>query len=144
ADRLPEYMVPTRYVTLDALPLTVAGKVERKRLPAPVAEGTGGAEPSTPMEKSVAAVFAEVLGVASVGRDDDFFRLGGHSLAVTRAALRLSEEHGVGLTAQVVFARPTVAGVAESLETLLWAAAGSAARNPDSPGTTAEREEGEL
>ncbi len=63
---------------------------------------------------------------------------------MTRAALRLSEEHGVGLTAQVVFARPTVAGVAESLETLLWAVAGPAARHPDSPGTTAEREEGEL
>ncbi|WP_144383925.1 non-ribosomal peptide synthetase [Streptomyces sp. SAJ15] len=141
ADRLPEYMVPTVFVPLDALPLTVAGKVERRRLPEPEHTERGGTEPSTPLQKSVAAVFAEVLGVREVAVEDDFFRLGGHSLAVTRAALRLSEEHGVDVTAQVVFAHPTVAGVAESLETLLWAADGPSTATADADDV---REEGEL
>ncbi|GLV72718.1 hypothetical protein Shyhy02_07210 [Streptomyces hygroscopicus subsp. hygroscopicus] len=141
AERLPEYMVPTDFVPLDALPLTVAGKVERKLLPEPDRTRSGGAEPSTPLQKSVAAVFAEVLGVRQVGADDNFFHLGGHSLAVTRAALRLSEEHGVDLTAQVVFAHPTVAGVADSLQTLRWAAGGPPTATD---GTDDTREEGEL
>ncbi|MGW0881237.1 amino acid adenylation domain-containing protein [Streptomyces sp. NPDC002671] len=138
AERLPEYMVPTVFVPLDALPLTIAGKVARKLLPEPERAQPTGREPDTPLEKSVAAVIAEVLGVERVGCDDDFFQLGGHSLAATRVALRLSAEHGVELTARAVFARPTVAGLAENVEVLLWAAAQPAAD------TDGDREEGEL
>ncbi|MFB7501999.1 non-ribosomal peptide synthetase [Streptomyces broussonetiae] len=138
SDRLPEYMVPAVFVPLDALPLTVAGKVAHKLLPEPERADAAGREPDTPLEKSVAAVFAEVLGVERVGCDDDFFRLGGHSLGATRVALRLSGEHGVELTARAVFARPTVAALAENLDALLWAVAQQAAE------TGQDREEGEL
>ncbi|MEU5684692.1 non-ribosomal peptide synthetase [Streptomyces venezuelae] len=138
-DRLPEYMVPTVFVPLDALPLTVAGKVARSLLPEPERAPVTGREPGTALEKSVAAVFADVLGVERVGCDDDFFQSGGHSLAATRAALRLSEEHGVDVTARTVFARPTVAALAENLEVLLWASA-----PPVPAGADEEWEEGEL
>ncbi|MFH8368351.1 amino acid adenylation domain-containing protein [Streptomyces sp. NPDC018031] len=147
AERLPEYMVPTVFVPLPELPLTVAGKVERRSLPVPEPRAAVVTEPRTPLEKSVAAVFAEVLGVARVGAEDDFFALGGHSLAVTRAALRLTEEHGVEVTAQVIFGSPTVSGVAESVETLRWAAegAGEGSGRAGRAGEAGdEREEGEL
>nr|APD71971.1 non-ribosomal peptide synthetase 10 [Streptomyces sp.] len=138
-DRLPEYMVPTVFVPMDALPLTVAGKVARSLLPEPERQSAEGREPETALEKSVAAVFADILGLARVGCDDDFFQSGGHSLAATRAALRLSEEHGVDITARAVFTRPTVASLAENLEVLLWASAPRVLA-----GAGEEREEGEL
>jgi amino acid adenylation domain-containing protein len=141
---LPDYMVPTVVVPLERLPLTNAGKIERGRLPEPdldaLAGEAGHVEPRTPTEKSVAAAVAEVLGLRRVGAEDDFFDRGGHSLAATRLALRLTAAHGVEVPVPLVFERPTVAGLAEGVDLLLWTAE-QATAPVDAPG---ERESGEL
>jgi amino acid adenylation domain-containing protein len=143
---LPEYMVPGQVVVLPELPLTTAGKVARLRLPEPDPDERPGGEqyvePATPLEKSVASAFAEILRLGRVGADDDFFDLGGHSLAATRVALRLSAEHDVEVPVQLVFENPTVAGVAEGIELLRWAAASGRGR-ADAPAGD-DREVGEL
>ncbi|WP_420754127.1 AMP-binding enzyme, partial [Rhodococcus sp. O3] len=88
ARELPSYMVPTAWVVLDALPLNINGKIDRKALPAPVFEAVAFRAPVTAIEQIVAGVFAEVLGVERVGLDDDFFALGGNSLVATQVTAR--------------------------------------------------------
>ncbi|WP_420754129.1 AMP-binding enzyme, partial [Rhodococcus sp. O3] len=88
AAELPSYMVPTAWVVLDALPLNINGKIDRKALPAPQVVQREFRAPTTPVEQAVAAVFAEVLGVERVGLDDDFFALGGNSLVATQVTAR--------------------------------------------------------
>ncbi|XWN30017.1 MAG: non-ribosomal peptide synthase/polyketide synthase [Devosia sp.] len=116
--RLPDYMVPAGYVILSRLPLTTAGKVDRKSLPAAdavVAQATYTA-PEGPAETLVASVFAELLGLTGVGRDDGFFDLGGHSLMAARLLARLEAERGKALPLRTVFEAPTVASLAAMLD----------------------------
>jgi acyl carrier protein len=107
-ERLPEYMVPSAVMRLDALPLTANGKVDRRRLPAPTREQDGFVTPDTPLERQVAAIWREVLGVPEVGATDNFFDVGGHSLMALRLVARVQQAFGVEIPVQHVFSAPTV------------------------------------
>ncbi|RKG76773.1 amino acid adenylation domain-containing protein, partial [Corallococcus exercitus] len=114
-ERLPEYMVPSALVVLDAMPLTPNGKVDRKALPAPDVSTEAAREfvaPRTPMEAQVAELYASLLNVQRVGATDSFFELGGHSLLATRLTSRLRTAYQVDLPLQALFESPTVADLA--------------------------------
>ncbi|HWM94191.1 MAG TPA: amino acid adenylation domain-containing protein [Thermoanaerobaculia bacterium] len=115
---LPEYMIPSAFVVLDALPLTVHGKVDRKALPAPEAprsEEETFVAPRTPVEERLAAIWSEVLGLELVGVRDDFFLLGGHSLSAARILSRVRDILGVKLSLVIVFETPTIEGMAAAV-----------------------------
>jgi len=112
---LPEYMVPAAYVRLESLPLTPNGKLDRKALPAPESDAysTRGYEaPQGEIEEKLAAIWAEVLKLERVGRNDNFFVLGGHSLLAVRVITRLREELDVEVAIRDLFVHPVLADLA--------------------------------
>ncbi|HEX6864791.1 MAG TPA: condensation domain-containing protein, partial [Thermoanaerobaculia bacterium] len=112
---LPEVMVPSVFVRMEALPLSPNGKVDRKALPDPEPVQTSPEAPRTPLQELLAGVLAGVLGLERVGPHDDFFDLGGHSLLATRVASRVSRLLGVDLPVSALFQEPTVARLAERI-----------------------------
>jgi amino acid adenylation domain-containing protein/non-ribosomal peptide synthase protein (TIGR01720 family) len=118
--RLPDYMIPAHFVTLPALPRTPNGKVDRRRLPAPDRARPDGEKafvaPRTEVERRLARIWSEVLGVERVGVHDSFFELGGHSLLATQLASRVREAFEVELPLRDVFEAATVAELACAVE----------------------------
>ncbi|HWH00406.1 MAG TPA: amino acid adenylation domain-containing protein, partial [Pilimelia sp.] len=121
---LPDYMVPTRIVALDALPLSPNGKLDRAALPAPAAETAAYEAPRTDTERVLADLLAGVLGVDRIGVHDSFFALGGNSIHFVTVLAR-ARQRGLDFTFQQLFAHPTVAALAAVLDDA--AAAGGAA-----------------
>ncbi|BBG04336.1 MULTISPECIES: non-ribosomal peptide synthetase [Pseudonocardia] len=116
AERLPEHLVPTAVVLMDALPVTVNGKIDRAALPEPAWDARVGRAPRGDRETALARVFSDVLGLDEVGADDDFFALGGHSLLATRLVSRIRATLDTELSVREVFTAPTVAGLAAVLD----------------------------
>jgi amino acid adenylation domain-containing protein len=127
AARLPDYMVPSAWVVLDALPLTPGGKVDRRALPEPAEDGAEarGEGPRGPVEQLLAGLWTELLGTRRVSRGDSFFALGGHSLIATRLVSRIRRALGVELPLKALFAAPTLAALAEQVEAARAAADGT-------------------
>ncbi|MBC1235681.1 non-ribosomal peptide synthetase [Nostoc sp. 2RC] len=118
--KLPSYMLPSNFVILEALPLTPNGKVDRKALPAldkilPECEENFVA-PQTSMEKQLAIIWMEVLGLEKLGVNDNFFELGGHSLLATQVISRINKNLDIQLPIRRIFELPTIAKLAKSIE----------------------------
>jgi amino acid adenylation domain-containing protein len=112
---LPEALLPSRVVWLGALPLNANGKLDRARLPEPVAEVASSPAAAGELEQRIAAIWQEALGLPRVGRHDNFFDLGGHSLLLTRVLGKLRAEVRADLAMVTLFRHPTVAALAEAL-----------------------------
>ena len=142
---LPDYMIPTAFVMMDALPLTPTGKVDRLVLPEPdnnLRELVGNfVLPRNPTEATLAQIWENLLRVEQVGVHDNFFELGGHSLLATQVVSRIQKEFHVDLKMAHFFEMPTVAELAEGLEGLLWINAG---RPSEAETESQEREEGRI
>jgi amino acid adenylation domain-containing protein len=123
--QLPDYMVPSIFVCIDALPLTQNGKLDRNALPAPDAENTLWEQvftaPSTPLEKRLAEMLSSLLGIDEVSVNDNFFLLGGHSLLGTQLIGQIRTVFGVDLALRALFDAPTIAELAWEVEELLRA-----------------------
>ncbi|MGD9659469.1 MAG: amino acid adenylation domain-containing protein, partial [Methylocystis sp.] len=119
ARELPDYMIPSAFVALDALPLTANGKIDRKALPAPDIDAEIARRyvaPRTPTEATLCRIWAETLGLERVGIEDDFFELGGHSLLAVQVVSRIWREFERQLPLRSLFASPTIAGFAAQID----------------------------
>ena len=113
AERLPAYMVPAAVVVIEALPLTVNGKLDKRALPAPEYQGADGYRaPAGAVEEILAGIYARVLGLERVGVDDSFFELGGDSLSAMRVIASVNKSLDAGVSVRAVFEAPTVAQLA--------------------------------
>jgi thioesterase domain-containing protein/acyl carrier protein len=115
AQRLPAYMVPAAVVALEALPLTVNGKLDKRALPAPEYSACEYRAPANAVEEIVAGIYAEVLGLERVGVDDSFFDLGGDSLSAMRLIAGINAAFGIHLAVRTLFHAPSVSSLSEQL-----------------------------
>ncbi len=147
---LPAYMIPSAFVEMAELPLTVSGKVDRRalsRLEAAAGEEAPAdsyVEPRTDVERQIAAIWRDLLGRERIGVNDSFFDLGGHSLLATRVLSRLRETLRADLSLAVVFERPTLAGLAGAVEEALGLEAGEAGGPGSAPPPLGAEERGQL
>jgi acyl carrier protein len=142
---LPDYMIPSAFVFMDALPLTTRGKVDRRALPAPDVVRPELQEafvaPRSQSEELVASIWSNVLGLERIGVYDSFFELGGHSLLVVQIVSRIREVFEVELPLRSLFEVPTIAGLTELIETSRLTEQGPRSYRET---TTSDREEGEI
>ena len=141
-EALPGHMVPAHFVFLSAVPVTANGKVDRDALPAPdleaVSAGSQYLAPRTPTESTIAGIFADALGIESPGVNDDFFDLGGDSLKAAQIVTELRAMFHVDTAMRHLFERPTIAGLAETVDLLAVLSTGA----PE--GRRSDREEIEI
>lgn len=118
AQRLPEYMVPSRYAWMDRLPLTAHGKIDHTALPAlePAGVDSEGIRPKTAIQAATASIVAELLDAPTIGMDQNFFLLGGHSMLGAQLIVRLEDRFGVEISLRYLFDHPTLAEIAEEVE----------------------------
>jgi len=142
-DRLPSYMIPSRYILLDSFPKTINGKIDRKALPdaecGEVPRERNYCEAETELERSLAAIWSSVLNIPSVGRNDDFFQLGGSSLLVTRVIAQMAGKFDQTIPVRDFFANPTIASLSRHLTSLSAKSADSANCQPAVHGANACR-----
>jgi amino acid adenylation domain-containing protein len=127
-EKLPEHMAPAHFRFMTAFPQTPNRKIDRNAFPVPVPETemrAGQDDPQHPMsetEEALGAIWKELLGIQRVGRDDNFFRAGGHSMMAIQLVARVRKRFNVDLTLKNVFERQTLTGIAEIIEALSWSA----------------------
>ncbi|MEU7769640.1 AMP-binding protein, partial [Nocardia sp. NPDC049190] len=117
--RLPAHMIPTSILTLDRIPITPTGKVDRRALPTPNPRRSRFRAPSTPLEATVCDAFTQTLHIDRAGVDDGFFTLGGNSLAATQLVARLAESTGTTMPVQWIFTDPTPRALARRIDNRL-------------------------
>jgi acyl-coenzyme A synthetase/AMP-(fatty) acid ligase/acyl carrier protein len=130
-DFLPEYMLPSRYVWLDELPLTAHGKIDRDALPAPIdANGAGASADGsrTATEAAIASVLAELLERADIGADENFFLLGGHSMLGAQLIVRLETLFDVEISLRYLFDHPTLTELTAEVESQMAARSADGSR----------------
>ncbi|KUI46995.1 non-ribosomal peptide synthetase [Mycobacterium sp. GA-1199] len=115
AERLPSYMVPAAVVVIDALPLTINGKLDTRTLPAPEYSASAYRAPTSPVEEVLAGIYAQILGIERVGVDDSFFDLGGDSLSAMRLIAKINMTFDADLPVPVLFDAPSVCGLSLQL-----------------------------
>jgi amino acid adenylation domain-containing protein len=145
-DRLPSYMIPSAFVFLEAMPITPNGKIDFRGLPAPDNSskqiGQEFIAPSNSTEEFLAVLWADVLGTQQLlSTNDNFFDLGGHSLLAMQVISRCREGFSVEITLQSLFEKPTIAGLGDRIQTLLWLAE---SQKTSADSTTNQMEEFEL
>jgi len=116
---LPEYMIPAAFVTLGKIPLNSSGKVDRHALPAPQYEAKPFVAPTTPTERKLAELIAAIVNVRSIGRSDNFFDVGGHSLLAMQLLSRIRESFGIELTLRTIFETSDVAELSAQIDLVL-------------------------
>ncbi|MEC0494506.1 non-ribosomal peptide synthetase [Bacillus glycinifermentans] len=115
---LPEYMIPSHFTQLEAMPLTANGKVDKRRLPEPAADETDALyqPPENETEEILAAIWEEILGIKRPGIDDNFFSVGGHSLKAMMLTAKIQEQLQKEVPIKILFEKPTIRGLAEFLQ----------------------------
>ncbi|AIL12648.1 hypothetical protein IM40_02505 [Candidatus Paracaedimonas acanthamoebae] len=115
--KVPEYMVPTKFIQVDNFPLTVNGKIDRKKLPTiqqqELIDAVASEEPKNKVEEEICKIWSEILNVKQVGTTDNFFKLGGHSLLLNKVTLRIKAHYGVSLSISECFSNPTIKHLAK-------------------------------
>ena len=121
---LPDYMIPSDMLRLEALPLTPNGKVDRRNLPElqQTQQSSVFTPPATPMEEKIAEIWAEILHLPQISVNQNFFEIGGHSLLATQVLARLRERFRVDLPLRCIFETPTITDLAKYVEAVCWAA----------------------
>ena len=134
-ERLPEYMTPGQVMFMTAFPQTPNKKIDRNAFPDPETDAPQDRDdfeqPETAVEEALAVLWKELLGGQRVGRNDNFFESGGHSMLAMQLVARVRKRFNVDLPLRNIFEHQTLAGLAETIEALLWSASANAPHRPD-------------